>query len=313
MSSSYAAVTTASQKSVAWSSGLEMLNIYLPRVSNNINTEELQYFLREIAKIEYVDFVGIKDQDSKVIRYYAAYIKLKEWNSLNPAYEEMRLNKSFKLVISPVEFLILLPNKTPMPRTKVNIHQLASFTEELFNRVAALESHSAVQAGIINCQTQQINQQTEQLTQQAHHINWLMKMMTFKKKEEEDDEEEDNDEEIDVVKRITYEEKPYLRSKKSGTIYNMEQDVVGKWNEETNKIDFDVEFACVNCKRKFDDAKQLGFHETVCIEDGEDVEDYSSNEKCIQRLKRFQEEEKEKTQEIKVPWQLGSHGICGNL
>jgi hypothetical protein len=49
-------------------------------------------------------------------------------------------------------------------------------------------------------------------------------------------EEEDN--EPDVVKKIDYEGKKYLKSKKTGVIYNMEQDVVGKWNNDTNKIDF---------------------------------------------------------------------------
>ena len=49
------------------------------------------------------------------------------------------------------------------------------------------------------------------------------------------------EEEADVVKKIEYEGKKYYKSKKSGIIYNMEQDVVGKWNEESGKIDFEEE------------------------------------------------------------------------
>jgi hypothetical protein len=49
------------------------------------------------------------------------------------------------------------------------------------------------------------------------------------------------DEEADVVKKITFEGKKYLRSKKSGIVYNMEQDVIGKWNEEKQRIDFNEE------------------------------------------------------------------------
>ena len=59
-----------------------------------------------------------------------------------------------------------------------------------------------------------------------------------KKPVEEDDEPE-------VVKKITYEDKKYLLSKKSGVIYDYEkyanegeQVVVGKWNEEEKKIVF---------------------------------------------------------------------------
>ena len=49
------------------------------------------------------------------------------------------------------------------------------------------------------------------------------------------------DEEADVVKKIIFEGKKYLKSKKSGIIYNMEQDVIGKWNEEKQRIDFNEE------------------------------------------------------------------------
>ena len=48
-------------------------------------------------------------------------------------------------------------------------------------------------------------------------------------------------EEEDVVKRITFEGKQYLKSKKTGIIYNMDQDVIGKWNEKEGKIDFEEE------------------------------------------------------------------------
>ena len=45
--------------------------------------------------------------------------------------------------------------------------------------------------------------------------------------------------EEDVVKRFEFEGVKYLKSKKTGIIYNMDQDVIGKWNEKTNKIDFE--------------------------------------------------------------------------
>lgn len=55
----------------------------------------------------------------------------------------------------------------------------------------------------------------------------------------------EDEEEPDVVKKVEFEGKKYLKSKKSGIIYdyneyvkNGEQVVVGKWNDNTNKIDF---------------------------------------------------------------------------
>jgi hypothetical protein len=56
---------------------------------------------------------------------------------------------------------------------------------------------------------------------------------------------EAEEEEADVVKKIDFEGKKYLKSKKTGIIYdyneyvtNQEQVVVGKWNADTNKIVF---------------------------------------------------------------------------
>jgi hypothetical protein len=46
------------------------------------------------------------------------------------------------------------------------------------------------------------------------------------------------DDEPDVVKKIKYEGVTYLKSKKSGIVYNMEQDVIGKWDESSQKVLF---------------------------------------------------------------------------
>jgi hypothetical protein len=51
-------------------------------------------------------------------------------------------------------------------------------------------------------------------------------------------EEKVEEEEADIVKKIKYEGVVYLKSKKSGIIYNMEQDVIGKWDESSQKIIF---------------------------------------------------------------------------
>ena len=50
----------------------------------------------------------------------------------------------------------------------------------------------------------------------------------------------EEEEEQDVVRRFEFEGKKYLKSKKSGIIYNMDQDVIGKWNEAKQRIEFDA-------------------------------------------------------------------------
>ena len=50
--------------------------------------------------------------------------------------------------------------------------------------------------------------------------------------------EADEEEEADVVKRFEFEGVKYLKSKTTGIIYNIDQDVIGQWNDATQKIDF---------------------------------------------------------------------------
>ena len=65
-------------------------------------------------------------------------------------------------------------------------------------------------------------------------------------KEEENDDDDEEDEEPDIVKKIEHDGKKYLKSKKTGIIYDYNKYVkegdqikVGRWNEKTNKIDFE--------------------------------------------------------------------------
>ena len=46
-------------------------------------------------------------------------------------------------------------------------------------------------------------------------------------------------EEQDVVRKFEFEGVTYLKSKFTGVIYNMDQELIGKWNEGTQKIDFE--------------------------------------------------------------------------
>ena len=68
----------------------------------------------------------------------------------------------------------------------------------------------------------------------AVEVNGGSEVIVAKKVEVEVEEET-----ADVVKKIEFEGNSYYKSKKSGIIYNMDQEVVGKWNEESERIDFE--------------------------------------------------------------------------
>jgi cell division protein FtsB len=49
-----------------------------------------------------------------------------------------------------------------------------------------------------------------------------------------------DEQEVDIVRKFEYEgSTTYLKSKNTGVVYNMDQELVGKWNETTQKIDFE--------------------------------------------------------------------------
>ncbi len=58
-------------------------------------------------------------------------------------------------------------------------------------------------------------------------------------KEKKVKEVEEKSEEVDVVRKFEFEGKTYLKSKNTGVVYNLEQELVGKWNEEMKRIDFE--------------------------------------------------------------------------
>tara|TARA_B110000261_G_C13058887_1_gene347312 strand:- start:317 stop:1429 length:1113 start_codon:yes stop_codon:yes gene_type:complete len=63
-----------------------------------------------------------------------------------------------------------------------------------------------------------------------------------KEKEKKKNEKKEKEEEPDIVKRIEYEGKKYLRSNKSGLIYDINtQDAIGQWDAKTEKISFNEE------------------------------------------------------------------------
>ena len=88
-------------------------------------------------------------------------------------------------------------------------------------------------------QAKEAAKEAEKLAKEAAKLSKKEPAKKVTKKTEDKPKEEDKPkDEPDVVKRFEYEGVKYLKSKNTGIIYNMDEDVVGKWNEKTNKIDF---------------------------------------------------------------------------
>ena len=124
------------------------LELYIPRISalTTEHTIRTLFFQFHVGYVEYADIVATKHPDTKEVQYYSAFVKLQEWGpSRNPA-DIFHNIKTYKMELngygsdSGEKYWWLLPNKTPLPRTKVNVHQLAASTDKLFEQQEAMAS-----------------------------------------------------------------------------------------------------------------------------------------------------------------------------
>lgn len=146
--------------------GMQNLGLYIPRVDARYTQQDIKHNLFElgIGTVSYVDFVGTRDlaSTSNTVLFYSAFVTLEYWNTAHPRGQEAAMNAadniSTKIYLNNIEFWILLPAKDTIPRSKVNIHQLAKYTNELFTKVDRLETDALRKDAKI-----------EELTQLLHH------------------------------------------------------------------------------------------------------------------------------------------------
>ena len=119
---------------------IENLDLHIPKISANTTAKHIAdalWYMR-IATVDYVDIVAIKDPETKVVKHYSAFLRLKSWGPERFPAADFNERKSFKIVLGgyandPYEkYWVLYPNTNPLPRSKVNTHQLAASTEKLF-------------------------------------------------------------------------------------------------------------------------------------------------------------------------------------
>ncbi len=114
------------------------LDLYIPRIASNATEDQVKaIFLHcDIGTVEYCDFATTKDKYTKKPLYTSAFIKLSTWLRTSGACEDFAKNQSIRLHLSRTgpEFWIILPNNNPLPRSQVNISQLAAATEKLFEQ-----------------------------------------------------------------------------------------------------------------------------------------------------------------------------------
>ena len=137
------------------------LDLYIPRAS--LKTTDFivknAFFQLNIGEVEYCDLVVIKDKETKEPLHMSVFLKLASWNPFTAARSDFHFEGSIKLHLAN-EFWIILPNKTPLPRTHVNTTQLAVSTEKLFEQTEQLTDKT----------TKLQQDQVEQMDEMRHTI-----------------------------------------------------------------------------------------------------------------------------------------------
>lgn len=131
----------------------ENLDLHISRISARTTPDHISRSLYEmrICDVEYVDIVATKDPVTKAVLYYSAFIRLLRWGPDGFPAQEFDEKKSFKIFLgrygsdSAEKYWVLYPNKNPLPRSRVNTHQLAASTEKLFDNVEQLTATVASQ------------------------------------------------------------------------------------------------------------------------------------------------------------------------
>ena len=90
------------------------------------------------------------------------------------AAENAEKNIPTKLYLNSPEFWILLPSKGSVARTKVNIHQFAKYTDELFTRTELLETNVLQQNSVISELSELLEKKSAQIESLTSVLNTIL-------------------------------------------------------------------------------------------------------------------------------------------
>lgn len=115
-----------------------LLDLYIPKMSLNTREENIKdiLFHKEIGVVDYCDLVIVKNKETKEPQHMSAFVKLISWNPFSTASSDFEKNGSLTVFLTPKskEYWKIYPNTNPIPRTHVNISQLAASSEKLFEQ-----------------------------------------------------------------------------------------------------------------------------------------------------------------------------------
>ncbi len=166
-----------------------LMDLYIPRIGETYTEKDVRFLFdhANLAHVEYVDFVKIKSFAPDAAPKYCAFVKIGHWYT-DIAYKEITEKGSHKFFLAHLgrteiprdcEHWLLLPNKTPLARSKVNIHQLATYTDELFVKMEDQAQEMEKQKECIYEQGLKLQEQRALIDEQTTQIKHLFNLCSF--------------------------------------------------------------------------------------------------------------------------------------
>jgi len=200
---------SSSNKSVASSVAVATSNklVYIARIEGKYSERDVCDIIADsrIGRAMYVDFTAVKDNSADAgpnpaFKFYSAFVMMSEWNPL--ALEDLTKTGYLKVWTDSrkISYFMVRQAKegSEIPRSKVNIHQLAAYTAELYEKVGASEKKAELAEKKAELADQKIaemmtvmNEMVAKMTLMSNQISYMdgFLMSQFAVKEEEEQQE----------------------------------------------------------------------------------------------------------------------------
>lgn len=157
--------------------------VYIPRLNITFNERDIMDIIynSNVGLPLYADITAVKDNSPDAgpnppVKYYSAFAMIYAWNPI--ALDEFNQTGQLKIWNDPSRrnFLMLFPAKegSEIPRSKVNTHQLAHYTSELYKRMDDAEKNAETQAKMIEDQSKIIEHQNERMAHMLETMETLL-------------------------------------------------------------------------------------------------------------------------------------------
>ena len=129
--------------------------VYISRVDARFSERDIMDIMYDanIGRVAYVDFTAVKDNSpdagpDPAFKFFSAFVMMSSWNPV--AFDDFIRFEQLKVYVDKqhTSYLLLRPatEGSEIRRSKVNTHQLAHYTAELYKRADAADNKAQEQA-----------------------------------------------------------------------------------------------------------------------------------------------------------------------